>query len=143
MTIKNRMKLSFMSNEANLSVVRVSGAAFASQVDMTLNELEDIKVALSEGVSNAIVHAYKESSGQIELTMTLLEDGLEFIIEDWGCGIVDIEEARQASFSTDPERMGLGFVFMESFMDELEVDSVPGQGTTVRLFKKIGADQKH
>lgn len=143
MTIKNRMKLSFMSNEANLSVVRVSGAAFASQVDMTLNELEDIKVALSEGVSNAIVHAYKESSGQIELTMTLLEDGLEFIIQDWGCGIADIEEARQASFSTDPERMGLGFVFMESFMDELEVDSVPGQGTTVRLFKKIGADQKH
>lgn len=143
MTIKNRMKLSFMSNEANLSVVRVSGAAFASQVDMTLNELEDIKVALSEGVSNAIVHAYKESSGQIELTMTLLENGLEFIIEDWGCGIVDIEEARQASFSTDPERMGLGFVFMESFMDELEVDSVPGQGTTVRLFKKVGADQKH
>ncbi|MDR3564114.1 MAG: anti-sigma F factor [Negativicutes bacterium] len=105
--------------------------------------LEEIKVAISEAVSNAIIHGYGDTIGEIEFTMTLDSDSLEFIVTDYGRGIADIALARQPSYSTDPERMGLGFVFMESFMDQLIVESEVGRGTTVRMAKQIQADQEH
>lgn len=138
--IKNQIKLSILSINENVSFARAVSAAFAAQVDLTLAEIDEIKVAVSEAISNAVIHGYGSVSykdNYIELIMNLYQDKLEFIITDYGQGIANIEEARQPSFSTDPERMGLGFVFMDSFMDELEVTSELGQGTTVRMIKMI------
>lgn len=137
MAIKNKVEICFQSLSENVAIARVTAAAFAAQIDFTLNEIEEIKVAVSEAISNAVIHGYANKDGKIELIMNLYEDKLEYIIADQGKGIADITLARQPSYSSDPERMGLGFVFMESFMDELEVTSVLHQGTTVRMAKKI------
>ena len=137
MAIKNQIKVVLRSLSENVAIARVTAAAFAAQIDFTLNEIEEIKVAVSEAISNAVIHGYANGDGKIELIMNLYEDKLEYIIADQGKGIADITLARQPSYSSDPERMGLGFVFMESFMDELEVTSVLHQGTTVRMAKKI------
>ena len=137
MAIKNKVEIYFQSLSENVAIARVTAAAFAAQIDFTLNEIEEIKVAVSEAISNAVIHGYANGDGKIELIMNLYEDKLEYIIADQGKGIADITLARQPSYSSDPERMGLGFVFMESFMDELEVTSVLHQGTTVRMAKKI------
>jgi len=139
MASKNRVRMSFPASSENVSVARVAAAAFAAQVDLTLNDLDEIRVAVSEAVSNAVIHGYRVSPGEVEVEFILGDDRLEFVITDHGCGIADIEQARRPSFSTDPERMGLGFVFMESFMDELYVESAVGRGTTVRMVKKIPA----
>jgi stage II sporulation protein AB (anti-sigma F factor) len=144
--IKNQVKLSLLSINENVGFARTASAAFAAQVDLTLTEIDEIKVAVSEAISNAVIHGYGEfvdRENYIELVMNLYQDKLEFIITDYGRGIVNVEEAMQPSFSSDPERMGLGFVFMDSFMDELEVISEPGQGTTVRMVKMIIPSVEH
>ena len=138
--IKNQIKLSMVSVDENVGFARAAAAAFAAQLDLTLTEIDEIKVAVSEAVSNSVIHGYGDCSDKqnyIELIMNLFQDKLEFIVIDYGRGIADIKEARQPSFSSDPERMGLGFVFMDSFMDELEVTSELGQGTTVRMVKML------
>lgn len=144
--IKNHIRLSILSINENVSFARAVSAAFAAQVDLTLTEIDEIKVAVSEAISNAIIHGYGGLANQenyVELIMNLYPEKLEFIITDSGRGIANIAEARQPSFSSDPERMGLGFVFMDSFMDELEVTSQLGQGTTVRMVKLITARVEH
>jgi stage II sporulation protein AB (anti-sigma F factor) len=143
MTSKNRLKMLFPSTSENVGIARVAAAAFAAQVDLTLNDIEEIKVAVSEAISNAIIHGYADNPGEIEFTLALYDDRLEFTITDHGRGIADIEQARRPSFTTAPERMGLGFVFMESFMDELVVESAVGEGTTVRMVKKFEANPAH
>lgn len=143
MAVTNEVKMNLYSVSENVAIARVTAAAFAAQVEFTVNEIEDIKVAISEAVSNAIIHGYRSSMGTIEFVMTLYEDWVEFIITDFGQGIEDIALARQPSFSTDPERMGLGFVFMESFMDELHVESAVNQGTTVRMIKRCQQKSVH
>lgn len=137
--VKNFLTMSFYSHSENVGMARVVAAAFAAQADFTLNTLEEIKVAVSEAVTNAIVHGYAARDGMVEMTISLYDDRLEFVVADHGCGIADIAQARQPSFSTDPERMGLGFAFMESFMDKLEVTSVVGQGTVVTMCKYLPA----
>lgn len=143
MAIKNQITIYLQSLSENVAIARVTAAAFAAQIDFTLNEIEEIKVAISEAVSNAIIHGYEEKSGQIEIIMNLYEDKLEYIISDNGRGIADVALARQPSYSSDPERMGLGFVFMESFMDELDVISTINTGTKVRMAKKILSSAAH
>lgn len=132
MVIRNQLKMIFTSNSENVGIARITAAAFAAQLDLTLNDIEEIKVAVSEAVSNAVIHGYGDRSGTVEFGMALYGDRLEFIITDYGKGIADIAQARQPSYSSDPERMGLGFVFMESFMDELLVESEVEKGTTDR-----------
>ncbi len=143
MAVKNKIIMKLMSNEENVAISRVAAAAFAAQTDITLGELEDIKVAISEAVSNAMIHGYEGGEGIIEFTMSLFEGNLEFVIADFGVGIENIALARQPAYSTDPERMGLGFVFMESFMDELVVQSKLGEGTTVTMIKRCDANRVH
>ena len=143
MAIKNTITIYLQSLSENVAIARVTAAAFAAQIDFTINDIEEIKVAVSEAVSNVVIHGYGEEQGQIKLTMNLYGDKLEYIIADDGKGIVDIALARQPSYSSDPERMGLGFVFMESFMDELEVTSEVNRGTTVRMVKNIVPSAAH
>lgn len=143
MAKRNRMNLVFDSRSENVGIARVTAAAFAAQIEFTLPEIDEIKVAISEAVSNAVIHGYNNLDGQIELTMELYENYLEFTITDWGKGIENVDQARQPAWSTEPERMGLGFVFMESFMDQLEVSSTVGKGTTVRMVKKFDAQPVH
>ncbi|MGI6093172.1 MAG: anti-sigma F factor [Veillonellaceae bacterium] len=143
MAIKNTFRMTFGSLSENVGIARVTAAVFAAQLDFTINEIEEIKVAVSEAVSNSVIHGYGNESGQVELVMNLYEDNVEYIIKDCGRGIADINQARQPSFSSDPERMGLGFVFMESFMDELAIETQVGQGTTVRMIKKVQLNKTH
>jgi stage II sporulation protein AB (anti-sigma F factor) len=143
MAIKNQIIMSFQSLSENVGIARVSTAAFAALVDFTLNEIEEIKVAVSEAVSNAVIHGYEYQDGEIEIKMTLYEDKIEYIIIDHGRGIADIALARQPSYSSDPERMGLGFAFMESFMDELYIESEINKGTQVRMVKKTLFKTEH
>lgn len=137
--IINRCTIEFASIPENVAFARVAVAAFASQLDCTLPELEEIKVAVSEAVGNAIIHGYRNKPDKtVRVIVTIYKEGLEIRVEDRGTGIADIDLAMQPAYSTDPERMGLGFVFMQSFSDRLQVDSSPGQGTTVTMFKQIG-----
>ncbi len=130
----NRVQLRFLSLADNVGLARVSVAALAGQGRFSLSDIEEIKVAVSEAVSNAIIHGYRQrADGWVQLDLELDDAGLTIVVEDWGVGIEDIERARQPSYSGDPERMGLGFVFMESFMHGLEVESTLGQGTRVQM----------
>ncbi|ADU51254.1 anti-sigma regulatory factor, serine/threonine protein kinase [Thermaerobacter marianensis DSM 12885] len=130
------LELRLPSLPENVGVARVAVAAFAAQLPFTLSELEEIKVAVSEAVTNAVVHGYGHGQGVV--TVRAGHDGHRLWVEvaDSGRGIADIEQARQPAFSTDPERMGMGFAFMEAFMDQVDVESVPGAGTVVRLYKR-------
>jgi stage II sporulation protein AB (anti-sigma F factor) len=141
MDIKNEMKLEFTANSENVGIARVTAAAFAVQLDFTLSTIEEIKVAISEAVSNSVIHGYGNGEGTVFMTFRLYADQIEITVTDHGRGIPDIEQARQPTFSSDPERMGLGFVFMESFMDEVEVWSEVHKGTTVRMVKGLQSDQ--
>lgn len=143
MARRNRMSMTFDSRSENVGIARVAAAAFSAQIEFTLPEIDEIKVAISEAVSNAVIHGYSDQKGQIELTMELYDNYLEYTVIDWGKGIADVEQARQPAWSTEPERMGLGFVFMESFMDEIEVTSALGKGTTVRMVKNFDAVPIH
>lgn len=135
----NRIVLSFPSKSCNEGFARATVAAFASQLDPTIDELNDIKTAVSEGVTNCIVHAYPNGVGKISLTAIIYEGGiLEVRIRDRGCGIPDIKQAREPMFTTGgAERSGMGFTIMESFMDSFKVLSKTGSGTSLSMTKKI------
>ncbi|MFX4260940.1 anti-sigma F factor [Pelotomaculum propionicicum] len=135
----NQMRLEFLSIPANVAFARVTVAAFASQLDFTLADLEEIKVAVSEAVGNSIIHGYEHAPDRfVRVYAALTLDTLEIRVEDDGIGIVDIDRALQPAFSTDAERLGLGFVFMQSFMENFRVESTPGRGTTVMMSKSAG-----
>jgi stage II sporulation protein AB (anti-sigma F factor) len=136
--IRNRMSLEFLSCSENVGLARVAVTAFASGVDFNLNDLEEIKVAVSEAVSNAIIHGYEgESTGTVRLSASLSNEALEIVVEDTGKGILDLEQAMLPGTGSDPERLGLGFVFMKSFMDDVDVWTEVGKGTRVRLLKSL------
>ena len=135
----NEVALVFPSRSSNEGFARSAVACFAAQMDPTLNELEDIKTAVSEAVTNAIVHAYPEALGTVQVKVRVCgENVLEITVRDHGRGIPDIEQARQPMFTTGgAERSGMGFTIMESFMDAVTVRSVPGRGTTGVMKKKL------
>lgn len=137
------MSLRLPARAANLSLARATVAAFAAQLPFTVEDLEDIKVAVSEAVSNVILHAYGPEGGDVTIAAALLGDCLEVAVQDSGRGIADIEQARQPSFTTSPDRMGLGFVLMDNFMDGVDVESAPGRGTTVTLRKYASQRRAH
>ena len=135
----NYVTMEFLSRSSNESFARMAAAGFAAQIDPTLDELGDIKTAVSEAVTNAIVHAYPEKLGKIVIKMRILEGQiLELVVRDWGCGIPDVDRARQPLYTTGgEERSGMGFTIMESFTDRLQVKSAPDKGTTVIMRKRI------
>ncbi len=146
MKIQNEMKLSFLSNSVNEAFARTAVTAFFNQLDPTVDELTDVKTAVSEAVTNCIVHAYRNTIGPIQIVARVLEGNIAYIkIKDRGCGIQDIKKAMEPLFTTAPEeeRAGLGFAVMESFMDSLRVYSVPGKGTSVILKKKLTSRVRH
>lgn len=135
----NEVTLAFPSRSSNEGFARAAVSCFAAQMDPTLNELEDIKTAVSEAVTNAIVHAYPDRIGKIVMKLRQKEGQvLEIVVRDWGVGISDVAQARTPLFTTgSEERAGMGFTIMESFMDELKVRSTPGKGTTVTMRRQI------
>lgn len=137
--MENYVTMEFLSRSANEGFARMSAAAFAAQLDPTLDELGDIKTAVSEAVTNAIVHAYPDELGKIVVKLKLVGDNtIEIVVRDWGRGIADIEQARQPLFTTGgQERSGMGFTIMESFMNRLTIKSREGKGTTVTMTKRI------
>ena len=139
MQVTNYITLEFPSRSANEGFARSAVAAFAVQLDPTLEELGDIKTAVSEAVTNAIVHAYPDTLGKIVVKCRILEgDILEVVVRDWGRGITDVDRAREPLFTTGgEERSGMGFTIMESFMDSLRVTSKEGQGTKVTMRRRI------
>ena len=140
---QNEMSVSFLSCSANESFGRAAVAAFAAQLDPTLDELSDIKTAVSEAVTNCIVHGYKDKIGVIYITCKLYPGAISIRIRDKGCGIPDVKQAMEPLFTTaGDERAGLGFAVMESFMDTLRVTSKVGKGTVVSMKKTIASRQK-
>ncbi|MBQ8280231.1 MAG: anti-sigma F factor [Roseburia sp.] len=137
---RNQMQVIFDAKSVNESFARVAVAAFLAELNPTLDEIADVKTAVSEAVTNAIIHGYQNREGQVKLQCILQGNLVEIIVEDDGVGIADVEKAREPLFTTKPEleRSGMGFAFMEAFMDELEVDSKPGEGTKVIMKKLIG-----
>ena len=139
MKFDNYMILEFPSKSANEAFARSAVACFAAQMDPTLEELGDIRTAVSEAVTNCIVHAYPDGFGTITLRCRILKDNvLDVVIKDKGVGIPDLEQARRPAFTTGGnDRSGMGFTIMESFMTNLEVTSAPGKGTTVHMRRKL------
>ncbi len=135
----NYIKMEFPARSVNEGFARTAAAAFAAQLDPTLEELGDIRTAVSEAVTNAIVHAYPDAIGTVTLRLRILDDRiLEIMVRDKGCGIPDVERAMEPMFSTGgDERSGMGFTIMGSFMDGLRVRSSPGRGTSVTMAKRI------
>lgn len=139
MKSENYMTIEFPSRSCNEAFARGAVACFAAQLDPTLDELGDIKTAVSEAVTNCIVHAYPNEIGRIILKARILDGNiLELTVKDRGCGIADIEQARKPMFTTGgAERSGMGITIMESFMTELRISSTLGKGTTVHMKRKI------
>ena len=139
MKVINQLKMSFDSRSVNEGFSRVAVATFCTQLDMTIEELGDIKTVVSEAVTNCIVHAYADTIGKIYITCTVYEGGIiRITVRDRGCGIADVEKARQPLYtSVGGDRSGLGFTVMESFSDKLRVRSKQGGGTTVTIEKHI------
>ena len=139
MKFGNYMILEFPSKSSNEAFARSAVACFAAQMDPTLEELGDIRTAVSEAVTNCIVHAYPEELGNITLRCRILKDNtLDIVVKDKGVGIPDLEQARRPTYTTGGnDRSGLGFTIMESFMTSFEVSSQPGKGTTVHMRRKI------
>ncbi len=139
MKLKNEMSLTFESRSSNEGFARSAVASFISQLDPTIGEITDIKTAVSEAVTNCIVHAYKESVGQIYINVKVYEGAVVVIkIKDKGCGIHDVKQAMEPLFTTGgEERAGLGFAVMQSFTDKVKVISKEGKGTTVTLEKRL------
>lgn len=135
----NEATMVFLSRSANEGFARTTAACFAAQLDPTLEEINDIKTAVSEGVTNCIVHAYPDKLGLVQMRLRLFEDHtLEIQIKDKGVGISDVEQARKPMFTTGgEERSGMGFTIMESFMDGVKVRSTPGKGTVVTMRRRI------
>ena len=143
MKFSNYMILEFPSKSTNEAFARSAVACFAAQLDPTLEELGDIRTAVSEAVTNCIVHAYPEELVTIILRCRILKDNtLDIVVKDKGVGIADIEQARRPSYTTGgSERSGMGFTIMESFMSSLEISSCPGKGTTVHMRRKLSRRQ--
>ena len=136
---ENYFRLTFPSKSVNESFARMAVSAFCMQFDPTIEQINDIKTAVSEAVTNCVVHAYPGSIGTVYITATISGDKLRITIRDKGVGIVDVRQAMQPMFTTDPaaERAGLGFAVMQTFMDKLKVTSKPGKGTKVVMTKNI------
>lgn len=144
--MKNVMELKFLSRSENESFARVAVASFVSQLDPTMEELTDIKTVVSEAVTNAVIHGYEEDQeGEIYIKVEIDGDQVTIQISDQGVGITDIEAARQPLYTSKPEleRSGMGFTIMENFMDELDIRSKPGEGTTVYMVKKLKRNHQH
>ena len=139
MKFENYMILDFPSRSANEAFARAAVACFAAQMDPTLEELGDIRTAVSEAVTNCIVHAYPDDFGMITLRCRILKDNiLDIVIKDKGIGIADLEMAKRPAYTTGgADRSGMGFTIMESFMTNFEVSSQPGKGTTVHMRRRI------
>lgn len=137
--VSNYIKLEFPSFSANEGFARAAAAGFAAQLDPTLEELGDIKTAVSEAVTNCIVHAYPDSIGAISMRMRIINgEKLEIVIRDKGCGIPDLQQAMLPMYTTGgEERSGMGFTIMDSFMDRLSVKSIVGKGTSVIMLRTI------
>ncbi|MEG0691646.1 MAG: anti-sigma F factor [Oscillospiraceae bacterium] len=142
----NEVRINLTSRSSNESFARVAVSSFFAQLDPTVDEVTDIKTAVSEAVTNAIVHGYKDKIGIVYITLRILDDATAYIkIRDTGCGIENVEQAMEPLFTTAPndERAGLGFAVMQSFMDKVKVFSKKGRGTTVVLSKKIKSRQQN
>ncbi|HQE67119.1 MAG TPA: anti-sigma F factor [Bacillota bacterium] len=139
MKADNEMKLEFLSKSQNESFARSVVAAFVAQLDPTIEELAEIKTAVSEAVTNAIIHGYSCEIGNVVIISRIFGDTVEIEVKDFGVGIADIELARQPLYTSKPEleRSGMGFTVMETFMDKVEIESLPWKGTTIRMTKKI------
>lgn len=139
MKFENYMILEFPSKSTNEAFARSAVSCFAAQLDPTIEELGDIRTAVSEAVTNCIVHAYPNEMGLITLRCRILKDHvLDIVVKDRGVGITNVEEARRPMFTTGGmDRSGMGFTIMESFMTELEITSAPGKGTTVHMRRKL------
>jgi len=138
-TYENKMKLEILSKSSNEAFARITVAAFASQLDLNIEDLADIKTVVSEAVTNCIIHAYDNNEGIIKIEATIFANAIEIEISDTGKGIDDIEQAKEPLYTSKPdlERSGMGFTIMESFMDELKIESVVGLGTKVTMKKLI------
>lgn len=143
MKSNNSIKIEFLSKSANEGFARVAIAAFASQLDPTLEQISEIKTAVSEAVTNCIVHGYKDSIGKIYISAKLYKNKLVITVRDKGCGIENVEKAREPLFTTgnENERSGMGFTIMESFMDKISVLSKTGKGTKVTMTKILDEKQ--
>lgn len=136
----NRMKMIFESNSENEALARMVAATFIMPLDPTLEEINDVKTAVSEAVTNAIIHGYEDTKGNVHMECEMRNDILVITIKDKGKGIENVEQAMEPMYTTKPEkgRSGMGFMFMSIFMDSLKVQSAKGMGTTVTMTKKIG-----
>ena len=141
-TMENIMKLEFANKSCNENLARIVAAAFVSTLDPTCEQLSEIKTAISEAVTNAIIHGYEDSVGMVRVDGKIIGNTVEFTVSDKGCGISDITKAMEPLYTGKPEleRSGLGFTIMESFMDKIEVKSTPGIGTSVKMKKVIRND---
>ncbi|TCO70208.1 stage II sporulation protein AB (anti-sigma F factor) [Marinisporobacter balticus] len=139
--MKNSMKVEFMSKSQNEAFARVVVASFASQLDPTIEELADVKTAVSEAVTNAIIHGYEGKDGTVSISCRIEDREIEIIVEDNGKGIEDVEQARQPLYTSKPEleRSGMGFTVMETFMDIIEIESQKDVGTKVRMVKRFAS----
>lgn len=140
--MKNTMKIIFPAIPENEGLARTVCAAFVLELDPTVEEISEIRTAISEAVTNSVIHGYGGKGGDIEIIAELEDRTITYTIKDEGCGIENIEKAKEPLYSGsgDSERSGMGFSIMEAFMDSLEVESAPGKGTVVKLVKKIEAD---
>ena len=140
MNYKNKMKLRFLAVSENESFARVCVASFCSVLNPTLDELTDIKTAVSEAVTNSVVHAYPDKKGDIEISAEICDNEVYITVTDYGVGIPDIEKAREPFYTTNPtkERSGMGFTVMEGFMDKVIIESTKGMGTSITLIKRFG-----
>ena len=141
---KNEMKLEFISKSSNEAFARIAVAAFASQLDPTIEELADIKTAVSEAVTNSIIHGYDNKQGIVKISAKLKENEIIIEISDKGKGIENIDAAKEPLYTTKPnlERSGMGFTIMESFMDKMEVQSILGLGTKITMSKIIKSKEE-
>lgn len=139
----NKISIEFLSKSQNEAFARVAVAAFVSQLDPTIEEITDVKTAVSEAVTNSIIHGYENrEDGKVRIDASIIENEIEIIISDFGRGIKDIEKAKEPLYTSRPdlERSGMGFTVMESFMDSLEVYSEEGKGTKVVIKKKFDTE---
>ena len=141
---ENEMKLEFISKSNNEAFARISVAAFAAQLDPTIEELSDIKTAVSEAVTNCIIHGYEDTEGIVKIACKIIGNSIIIEISDTGKGIENIEEARKPLYTSKPnlERSGMGFTIMESFMDEVKIESILGLGTKITMKKLIKKEEE-
>lgn len=139
----NELKAEFLSKSENEGFARMIVAAFVAPLDPTIEELSDIRTAVSEAVTNAIVHGYSEKKGNVYMECSSVDDVVTVVVKDYGKGIEDVARAMEPMYTTNPdmERSGMGFTVMETFMDKIQVNSIPGVGTKVIMTKRIGANR--